>query len=101
MKRFVAVIIAVSIVVSVVAVPAMAQKQNKGAKRAARAAQRAQVAPGGAGGGGMQDPQGAYGGQPKALPGSGGVPVDSVALLGAGTVLVRGGVLAHRAVRRR
>jgi LPXTG-motif cell wall-anchored protein len=72
----------------VAAVPVMAQGDDKAARKAARQAAKAQKAPQ------------AKDAPKKATPSTGGTPVVSVALLGVGTLLVGGGLVAARAARR-
>ena len=72
----------------VAAVPVMAQGDDKAARKAARQAQKAQKAQ-------AKDTT-----PKKATPSTGGTPVDSVALLGVGTLLVGGGLVAARVARR-
>ena len=97
-----------AVMLAVAAVPAMAQGDdkaaNRAAKRAAKQEQRAQNrAP--ADGGGVQKAAPAQGAVPddafaqKALPSSGGTPASNVALLGAGVLLVGGGLVVRRLVR--
>jgi len=95
-----------AIVLAVAAVPAVAQNDkaaNRAAKRAAKQEQRAQNK---AAQGGVQKAAPAQGGTvpgdasaKKALPSSGGMPAGNAALLGAGVLLVGGGLVAHRMVR--
>ena len=80
MKRLAMVLMVALIMLPAVAAPAMA----KGAKKSAR-----------------QTPPPADGGQAKATPKTGGMPVGSVALLGGGGLLVGGGLVAARLARRR
>lgn len=81
-----------AVVVAIVATagPAMAQDpkaERKAERKAARqAAKQAQKA---------QNP-----GAQKQLPSTGGIPAGSVALLGTGALLVGGGLVVCRAVRR-
>ena len=71
-----------------VAVPAMAQGDDKAARKAARQAQKAQKA------------QKADSAPKKATPGTGGVAPGNAALLGMGVLLVGGGLVVYRTVRR-
>ena len=89
-------IVAVVVAMAATAGPAMAQVEDRAAARAAkkaerqaaRAAQKAQkVAP-------------AEASAKKALPATGGIPAGTVALLGSGALIVGGGLVVHRAVRR-
>ena len=92
MRRIMVVLMIAAVVVAVVATagPAMAQDpkaERKAERKAARqAAKQAQKA---------QNP-----GAQKQLPSTGGIPAGSVALLGTGALLVGGGLVVRRAVRR-
>ncbi len=66
--------------------PAMAQDPKAERKAARQAAKQAQKA---------QNPE-----AQKQLPSTGGIPAGSVALLGTGALLVGGGLVVRRAVRR-
>lgn len=103
MRRIVVVLMMIAVVVAMAATagPALAQLDDKAAKRAAKqaekkaakkAAKQAQKAQNPA-------PPANTGGQQKALPASGG-PVVDLGLLGAGVLLVGGGLVAVRVVRR-
>lgn len=74
-----------------------AKQANRAAKQANKQAQRMQNAPGN---GGVQNAVQDNSGAQKALPSSGGIPVGNVALLGAGALMIGGGLLVHRAARR-
>ena len=79
--------LAMVVVVTSVATPAMAQDPKAERKAARQAAKQAQKA---------QNP-----GAQKQLPKSGGIPIDPSLLgLGAGALLVGGGLVVRRAVRR-
>ncbi len=92
MRRIMVVLMIAAVVVAIVATagPAMAQDpkaERKAERKAARqAAKQAQKA---------QNP-----GAQKQLPSTGGIPAGSVALLGTGALLVGGGLVVRRAVRR-
>ena len=93
MRRIMVVLMIAAVVVAIVATagPAMAQDpkaERKAERKAARqAAKQAQKA---------QNP-----GAQKQLPKSGGIPIDPSLLgLGAGALLVGGGLVVRRAVRR-
>ena len=96
LKRIFVVLTVIVVVVAVAAVPAMAQNADKAAKKAAKQAQKAAVPAGGAG----PNVAPANVGAQKALPSSGGMSAGNIALLGAGTLLVGGGVLLHRTTAR-
>ena len=98
MRRMMLVLMIVAVVVATAATagPAMAQAEDKGAARAAkkadrqaaRAAKKAQKAA----------PVDAS--AKKALPATGGIPAGTVALLGTCALIVGGGLVVRRAVRR-
>lgn len=79
------VIMVAALMLVVAAVPVMAQGDDKAARKAARQAAKAQKA---------QAKE-----APKKTPSTGGTPVGSVALLGVGTLLVGGGLVAIRVAR--
>jgi LPXTG-motif cell wall-anchored protein len=83
LRRLIVILALAAVVVMVAAVPAMAQ-DDKAARKAARQAQKAQKAPG------NEAPK-------KATPETGGA---NVALLSAGALLVAGGIVAVRRIRR-
>ena len=89
LRRIMVVLMIAAVVVAIVATagPAMAQDpkaERKAARQAARQAEKA------------QNP-----GAQKQLPKSGGIPIDASLLgLGAGALLVGGGLVVRRAVRR-
>ena len=91
---------AVMVAIAATAGPAMAQDpkaerkaERKAAKQAAKQAKRAQNP--GAKNPGAQNPE-----AQKQLPATGGISAGSVALLGTGALLVGGGLVVRRAVRR-
>ncbi len=88
MRRIMVVLMIAAVVVAIVATagPAMAQDPKAERKAARQAAKQAQKA---------QNP-----GAQKQLPSTGGIPAGSVALLGTGALLVGGGLVVRRAVRR-
>jgi LPXTG-motif cell wall-anchored protein len=86
-------IVAVVVAMAATAGPAMAQTaENKAAAKAAKKAER-QAAKKAAR---KAERQAAK----KALPATGGIPASAVALLGTGALIVGGGLVVHRAVRR-
>ncbi len=99
LKRILVVFAAVAVMVATVAVPAMAQNADKAANRAAnkaarqaeKQAQRAAKA-----GNASSNVAPASEGTQKALPSSGGMPAGNIALLGAGALLVGGGILLSK-----
>ena len=100
LKRIFVVVTVIAVMVAMAAVPAMAQNADKAAKKAAKqAARQAQKAAVPAGGAGPNAAPANVGAQ-KALPSSGGMSAGNIALLGAGTLLVGGGVLLHRTTAR-
>ena len=90
MSRIMMVLMVAAIVVAMVAIagPAMAQDPKAERKAARKAARQAEKAPNP----GAQKQQ--------QLPATGGIPAGSVALLGTGVLLVGGGLVVRRAVRR-
>jgi hypothetical protein len=96
-------IVAVLVAMAATAGPVLAQTDDKAAKRAAKQANKQaqgmqqKSAPANDG---MQKSVPASGGAQKALPASGGTPVGTIALLGAGVLLVGGGLVAVRVARR-
>lgn len=87
MRRISTVLVVAVLMLMVAAVPVMAQGDDKAARKAARQAAKAQKAQ-------VKDAP------KKATPNTGGTPVGSVALLGAGVLLVGGGLVAARVARR-
>ena len=87
MRRISMVLVVAVLMLVVAAVPVMAQGDDKAARKAARQAEKAQKAQ-------------AKDAPKKATPSTGGTPVGSVALLGLGTLLVGGGLVAARVARR-
>ncbi len=92
MRRIMVILMIATVMVAILATagPAMAQDpkaERKAERKAARqAAKQAQKA---------QNPE-----AQKQLPSTGGFPAGSVALLGTGALLVGGGLVVRRAVRR-
>jgi hypothetical protein len=89
LRRILVILMITAVVVAIVATagPAMAQDPKAERKAARQAAKQAQKA---------QNP-----GAQKQLPKSGGIPIDPSLLgLGAGALLVGGGLVVRRAVRR-
>ncbi len=104
MKRIMVILTIVTVLVAMAATagPVLAQTDDKAAKRAAkRAVKQAQKAqnPAPAKGGVQKAVPADAGAQQKALPASGG-PVVDLGLLGAGVLLVGGGLVAARVARR-
>ena len=93
MRRMMLVLMIVAVVVAMGATagPAVAQVEDKAA-RAAKKAERAAKQ-------GLKAERAAKQAK-KALPATGGIPAGTVALLGSGTLIVGGGLVVHRAVRR-
>ena len=87
MRRVGTVLLVAILMLMVAAVPVMAQGDDKAARKAARQTAKAQKAQA------KDVPK-------KATPSTGGTPIDSVALLGLGTLLVGGGLVAVRVARR-
>jgi LPXTG-motif cell wall-anchored protein len=87
LRRIGMVLMVAALMLVVAAVPVMAQGDDKAARKAARQAEKAQKAQA------KDTPK-------KATPSTGGTPVGSVALLGVGTLLVGGGLVAVRIARR-
>jgi LPXTG-motif cell wall-anchored protein len=87
LRRVGTVLLVAILMLVVAAVPVMAQGDDKAARKAARQAAKAQKAQ-------------AKDAPKKATPSTGGTPVSSVALLGVGTLLVGGGLVAARVARR-
>jgi LPXTG-motif cell wall-anchored protein len=95
-------IVAVLVAMAATAGSAMAQNDDKAAKRAAkqankqasRAAKQANKQAQN-----IQNPGPANAGTQKALPSSGGISAGNIALLGAGALMVGGGLLVHRVAR--
>jgi LPXTG-motif cell wall-anchored protein len=89
-------ILAVVVAMAATAGPALAQAEDKAAARAAKKADRqaARAAKQ------AQKAAPADTSAKKALPATGGIPAGTVALLGSGALIVGGGLVVHRAVRR-
>src|SRR4051794_15954599 len=101
LKRIFVVLTMIAVIVAAAAVPAMAQNADKAAKKAAKQANKqAQNAAVPAGAASPNAAPASGGAQQKALPSSGGMSAGNVALLGAGALLVGGGVLVHRKTAR-
>ncbi len=103
MRRMMLVLMIVAVVVAMAATagPAMAQVNDKAAARAAKKADR--QAARAAKQGQKAAPQKAApadASAKKELPDTGGIPAGTVALLGSGALIVGGGLVVHRAVRR-
>ena len=99
LKRNFVVLAAVAVMVATAAVPAMAQNADKAANRAAnKAAKQAekQAQKAATAGGASSNVAPASEGTQKALPSSGGMPADNIALLGAGALVAGGGILLYK-----
>jgi hypothetical protein len=100
LKRIFVVLTVIAAMVAMAAVPAMAQNADKAAKKAAKQANKQAQNVAVPAGGASPNAAPANVGTQKALPSSGGMSAGNVALLGAGALLVGGGVLLHRTAAR-
>ena len=93
MRRIMVVLMIAAVMVATVATagPAMAQVEDKAAAKAAKKAERKAA---------RQAQRAQNPGAQKQLPATGGIAAGSVAVLGTGALLVGGGLVVRRAVRR-
>jgi type II secretory pathway pseudopilin PulG len=98
LKCIFVVLMVLAVMVAATAAPAMAQDANKAAKQADKQANRAAKQANKQAQGIRKAPP-ANSGTQKMLPSSGGIPAGTVALLGAGILLVGGGLLARRLMK--
>ena len=95
LQRIIAVLVA--LMVTATASPAVAQKNpDKAANRAAKQAAKLQTPVATPDRGASTNVAAANGGAQKALPNSGGLPIRSTVLLGAGSLLAGSGLLIRR-----